>query len=181
APMVRGLGADILDVTPDPRGTPVSQISIVFSDPVTGFDLGDLRLTRDGGSNLLTGAETLSSTDGVAWTLSGIAGLTGAQGNYQLALVASGSGIQGPDSNPLVVDAIDSWPKAPGRVRLSRSAATVAEAGGSVTVTAAIANVQDTDVTIALAFNGTATLGVDYTSSAARLTVPAGQTQASLT
>src|SRR5262249_29350420 len=163
APMVRGLGADIVDVTPDPRGTPAPQISIVFSAPVTGFDLGDLRLTRDGSSNLLTGAETLSSTDGVTWTLSGISGLTGAQGNYELALVASGSSIQDPDGNPLVVDAVESWSKAPGKVRLSRSSATLAEAGGSVTVTAAIANVQDTNVTIALAFNGTATLGVDYT------------------
>src|SRR5262249_17906439 len=91
------------------------------------------------------------------------------------------SSIQDPDGNPLVVDAVESWSKAPGKVRLSRSSATLAEAGGSVTVTAAIANVQDTNVTIALAFNGTATLGVDYTPSATQLPIPAGQTQASLT
>src|SRR5205823_1397143 len=83
----------------DPRATAVNQVRIVFSDPATGFDLSDLRLTRDGGSNLLTGAETLSSTDGITWTLSGLSGLTGALGNYQLAL-SSGSGIQGPDGKP---------------------------------------------------------------------------------
>ena len=47
---------DILDVTPDPRNGAVGTITIVFSEPVTGFDLADLTLTRNGGANLLTGA-----------------------------------------------------------------------------------------------------------------------------
>ena len=59
----RGPSVDIVDVTPDRAIVSVSSISIVFDQPVTGFDLADLALTRDGGANLLTGAQTLTSTD----------------------------------------------------------------------------------------------------------------------
>ena len=69
--------ADILDVTPDPRNTAVDSITLVFSEPVTGLDRADLRLTRDGGGNLLTAAQTLTTADNVTWTLVNLAGLTG--------------------------------------------------------------------------------------------------------
>ena len=36
------------------------------------LDLTDLRLTRDGGANLLLGTESLTSTDQKAWTLAGL-------------------------------------------------------------------------------------------------------------
>jgi hypothetical protein len=181
APALRGVSADIVDVAPDPRATAVNQITIVFSDPVTGFDLSDLRLTRDGGSNLLTGAETLASADGITWTLSGLSGLTAALGNYELTLVAAGSGIQGSDGSPLLVSPVETWSKIPAKVTLSTSSTTVAEAGGTASITASLSQVTDTDVSIALAFTGSATLNSDYTRSAAQLTIPAGQTQASLT
>jgi hypothetical protein len=180
-PPLRGLSVAISAVAPDPRATAVNQISIVFSDPVTGFDLSDLRLTRDGGSNLLSGAETLSSTDGITWTLSGLSGLTGALGNYQLTLVASGSGIQRADGTALLVGAVESWSKVPAKVTLGIDSATLAEAAGTTSITATLSQVTDTNVSIALAFTGTAKLNVDYTRSAAQLTIPAGQTQASLT
>ena len=48
--------ADVVNVTPDPRSTPVSSLAIVFSEAVAGFDLANLTLKRDGGSNLLTGS-----------------------------------------------------------------------------------------------------------------------------
>jgi len=100
--------ADITDVSPDPRNSAVSQIQIVFSEPVSGFDLSDLSLTRDGGPNLLT-TEALSSGDDTTWTLSGLAGLTGASGTYALTLTAAGSGIQDATGNPLAGDASDTW------------------------------------------------------------------------
>ncbi|MCY2991898.1 MAG: hypothetical protein NTY19_29075 [Planctomycetota bacterium] len=37
-----------------PRDTAVSSLTIVFSEAVTGLDLADLSLTRDGGGKLLT-------------------------------------------------------------------------------------------------------------------------------
>jgi hypothetical protein len=44
--------AEIIDVTPDPRTGAVTQVTIAFTEPVTGFELADLRLSRDGAANL---------------------------------------------------------------------------------------------------------------------------------
>jgi hypothetical protein len=84
---------DIVDVIPDPRISPVDGLQFTFSEPVTGFDLADIVLSRDGGPNLLTGAQTLNTTDGVTWTLDNLAGITQSAGNYTLALNAVGSEI----------------------------------------------------------------------------------------
>ena len=100
---------DIIDVTPDPRNSAVEQIQIVFSEAVTGFDLGDLSLVRDGGGNLLTGTETLTSPDDVTWTLGGLGGLTDVDGNYLLMLIAAGSGIQNSQNEPMTIGAADNW------------------------------------------------------------------------
>jgi hypothetical protein len=77
-------------------------MTVGFSEAISGFDLADLKLARDGGSNLLTGAQTLTTTDNITWTLGGIAGLTGTSGSYVLTLTASGSGITDLVGNPLV-------------------------------------------------------------------------------
>ncbi|MGE3818021.1 MAG: hypothetical protein AB7I30_01165, partial [Isosphaeraceae bacterium] len=97
---------DIVDVTPDPRNTPVGSITIVFSEAVTGFDLGDLALTRNGGPNLLTGAQTLTTADNVTFTLNNLTGLTTPGGNYVLTLTAPG-GIADLSGNPLATGASD--------------------------------------------------------------------------
>jgi hypothetical protein len=105
----QGPTADVVDVAPDPRTTPVDAVTITFSEPVKSFDLADLRLTRDGGPNLLTAAQTLTSADGVNWTLAGLSGLTGAAGTYTLTLTAAGSGITDWSANALSADASDTW------------------------------------------------------------------------
>ncbi len=99
----------IMPVAPDPRNTAVDSITIVFSEPVTGFELSDLQLTRDGGPNLLTVAQTLTTTDNTTFILGNLAGLTGVSGNYRLRLVAAGSGIKDLDDNPLANDAFETW------------------------------------------------------------------------
>ncbi len=101
--------ADVVDVAPDPRTSPVEEIDIVFGEPVVGFGLDDLSLTSDGSGNLLTGAEPLESPDGITWTLGGLGGLTAAGGTYTLTLTAAGSGIQDAYGNPLAGDASDTW------------------------------------------------------------------------
>ncbi|MEE8451835.1 MAG: LamG-like jellyroll fold domain-containing protein, partial [Thermoguttaceae bacterium] len=102
--------ADIVDVDPDPRATPVDSIDIVLSEPgVTGLDLNDLSLTRGGGGNLLTGAESLTAIDAVTWRLGDLSMLTAEGGNYRLTLTATGSGIFDAAGNPLAFDAIDEW------------------------------------------------------------------------
>ncbi len=100
--------ADISDVSPDPRGTPVDAIDIVFSEPVAGLSLHHLALTRDGGPNLLTGAETLATADAITWTLSAIADLTRDAGTYLLTLSATGE-ITDLAGNPLPQGADESW------------------------------------------------------------------------
>ena len=59
----------LVDVVPDPRDAAVDEVAIVFSKPVTGLTIGDLVLTHNGGANLLTGNETLTTTDNLTWML----------------------------------------------------------------------------------------------------------------
>ena len=80
---------DVVDVSPDPRQTAVSTITLVFSEPVRNLTLADVRLTRDDGANLLTGAQTLTSADHVTWTLGGLSSLTGAAGTYTVSVLPS--------------------------------------------------------------------------------------------
>jgi autotransporter-associated beta strand protein len=108
--------AAIGPVAPDPRITPVETVAITFDEPVTGFDLTDLALTRDGGANLLTGEQTLTTADSRTWTLGNLGGLTTARGSYGLVLTAAGSGIQDLLGHALTGDASESWLTAPGYV-----------------------------------------------------------------
>ena len=97
--------AAVTAVSPSPRNTPVNGLTIVFSEPVSGFDLADLALTRDGGGNLLTAGQTLTTADGVTFTLGNLAGVTGAAGNYTLAVAGAGSGVTDPAGNALAAGA----------------------------------------------------------------------------
>ncbi|HZN36128.1 MAG TPA: dockerin type I domain-containing protein, partial [Pirellulaceae bacterium] len=97
---------DIVDVTPDPRNTPASDVLIAFSEPVLGFDLADVSLRRNGQIVPLAGA-TLEGT-GAAYTLR-LVGAAALKGNYLLTLTAAGSGIADVAGNPLAADAQDAW------------------------------------------------------------------------
>ena len=69
--------ADVVYVSPDPRKTAVDAITIVFSEPVIGFDKSDLTLTRNGGANLIASFHTLTTSDGGrTWTLAGLSNRT---------------------------------------------------------------------------------------------------------
>src|SRR5206468_1432600 len=84
--------AVITPVSPDPRESPVSAATITFSEPVTGVDVSDFTLQQDNGPNLLTAAQTATTSDGgVTWQLNGLQSLTGSPGQYLLALSGRGS------------------------------------------------------------------------------------------
>ncbi len=102
---------EIVDVSPDPRGTPVGTVQIVFSEPVTGFDRSDLNLdlNGDGKGNLLTAAQTLTTSDNRTWTLAGLSSLTSANGYY--VLFTNAVGVQDLAGNPLANAANDQWTK----------------------------------------------------------------------
>jgi hypothetical protein len=101
--------ATLPNVTPSFRHTPVGQLQIVFDEWVDGLDLADLRLTRDGGDNLLTGSQSLTTSDHVTWTLGGLDALTALSGNYTFTLVAAASGIADAAANLLTAGASTSW------------------------------------------------------------------------
>ena len=67
---------DIVDVVPEVPQEPVDSITIVFSEPVTGFDLSDLALGREDIANTLTDAQTLTTSDGITWVLGNLRDLT---------------------------------------------------------------------------------------------------------
>ena len=79
-------------ITPpsSPQNTGIDSIAIVFNEPVSGFALSNLELSMNGGPNLLTDAQALTTGDSTTWTLSNLASLTAASGNYQLTLSPTG-------------------------------------------------------------------------------------------
>ena len=104
------LDGDIVDVSPDPRVDPVDAITIAFSSAVTGFDLDDLSLTRDGVAiDLAAAGIGLTSTDSTRWSLADLTGVTGDVGDYSLVLTAAGSGITSGDGASLTADISETW------------------------------------------------------------------------
>ena len=99
---------DIVDVAPNPRRNFANSITVQFSEAVNGFDLSDLQLTR-GNATIPLAKASLSSTDGINWTLDNLRKLTNQKGDYTLTLAAGGSGIQDAAGNTLAENAIDSW------------------------------------------------------------------------
>jgi hypothetical protein len=98
---------------PNAREFAVEYVRFAFNEPVSGFDRSDLTLTRDGGPNLLTEAQTLSfAGDYTSFTIFPLSGLTEASGVYTLAL-SDNSGIQDFHSNPLAGGAFTTWTKVP--------------------------------------------------------------------
>lgn len=109
---VKAPTVDIVDVKPDPTNGPVESIKIVFNQRVTGLDIGDFTLHRSGGPNLLTGAQTVRTTDnGRTYLLRNLSGITAVDGNYVLTLSASSTGIANSVGQPLVAAGTDAWTK----------------------------------------------------------------------
>ncbi len=94
-----------IDVVSDPGGGPIDEIRIAFSEAVSGLDLADLRLTRDGGPNLLGDGQAVWTMHSITWTLSGLAAIAFIQGQYTLELNAAESGIVDAHNNPLAAGA----------------------------------------------------------------------------
>jgi hypothetical protein len=99
---------DIIDVSPKTRSNRVDAITVKFAEAVSGFDIGDLQLTRNGENMPLKGAG-LTTEDGITWTLTNTKKLTNRRGDYNLSLTASDAGIFDAAGNPLTANASDRW------------------------------------------------------------------------
>jgi hypothetical protein len=99
--------ADIVDVIPDPRTTAVGTVTMMFSEDVTGVDVSDLRLTRDGAEVSLGGLQVTRVT--AARYAIDLTSVTVTDGAYVLTLRADGSGIRDLAGNVLVDSASDAW------------------------------------------------------------------------
>jgi hypothetical protein len=99
--------ADVADISPDPRTSGVVSALITFSEAVAGFDVSDLSLTRDGGSNLLTGSNAPTSGNNVNFTVPNLLAPTSVSGTYVLLL--TGSGVSDVAGNAVAADASDTW------------------------------------------------------------------------
>ena len=99
--------ADIVDVTPDPRGAAVAAVTINFDEDVTGVDITDFRLTRDSIAVSLTGL-AVTAVSPVQYTID-LSTVTGATGSYALTLRSSGSSIRNESGLFLQADVTDSW------------------------------------------------------------------------
>ena len=104
-----GLMGGIFPIEPDPRTLPVDQITVQFDQPVLGFDLNDVVVTRDGGSNLLTGDQSLTTDDNITWRLGNLSPVISLPGQYEAKITAADSGIRTAAGVPLVTDISRIW------------------------------------------------------------------------
>ena len=147
--------ADVRDVGPDPRASGVGTILFDFSEPVTGFDLSDLVLTRNGTAVAMTGA-TLTTTDNMTWTVGNLSGLTALDGVYELSLTGTGSGIADAAGNPFTDTVTDTWVKDTTTTTAVGAPGITYGAAGAVTVTVS-SPLGTPDGTIQLIVGGTST------------------------
>ncbi len=117
-PQAVGPTVTVDQVVPDPRLTPVDTLTIRFSDPVVGFDFGDLNLDLDGdgaGNLLNTDDHQLVQLDDTTYLLTGLTGVTSAPGNYNFRVNGPGSpgvpdpGITDLQGNPLQGKTNELW------------------------------------------------------------------------
>jgi photosystem II stability/assembly factor-like uncharacterized protein len=101
--------ATIGAVSPNPHSGGIASFSITFDQAVSGFDLGDLTLSRDGGGVSLAGATLSSGDGGVTWTLAGTTGMTDDVGSYMLTVIAAGSGITNTYGSAIAANESEGW------------------------------------------------------------------------
>jgi hypothetical protein len=109
APEPDGPRATVGDVSPNPRLKMVDEVRVVFSEPVSGFDVGDMQLMRNGTKTPLPASATLRSLDNVSWSVGNLGDVTDQPGNYQLRIVDRGPAIQNTKGIRLVGEAMTSW------------------------------------------------------------------------
>lgn len=99
----------IVPITPVDRLRPVDVVTLNFTTAVSGVDISDFRLTRNGQPVSLRGIEVEESPVGPTQYFIDLSAVTGTAGSYRFSLVADGSGIAEPGGDPLLSDARADW------------------------------------------------------------------------
>jgi hypothetical protein len=83
---------DVADVTPDPRQTAVTAVTVTMSEEIdlSTFDFSDLTLTLNGASVPLDDRVTVAHQSGSSYLISGLEPFTAGQGQYDLKVEAAG-------------------------------------------------------------------------------------------
>ncbi len=113
---------EIVEVTPNPRAGRVDSITIVFSHPVNGLDVGDLRLVlvNDTMVDISLASATLTTTDKRTWTLGNLGTSTGTAGIYALTFdTANAAVVDVIYGNALLSGDIALWINGPGDADLN--------------------------------------------------------------
>ncbi|HMJ88165.1 MAG TPA: putative Ig domain-containing protein, partial [Candidatus Acidoferrum sp.] len=102
---------DVVDVSPNPQTNAVAFVDVIFSEPIdlSTFDYQDVTLTLDGGSNLINNSVAVALVSNSTYRIEGLAGLTAADGNYELRILAAG--ILDFGGNAVTNSASQSWDK----------------------------------------------------------------------
>jgi hypothetical protein len=96
-------------VSPQLRNTPVTSVVVTFNEAVTGVDLSDFELRRDGIIVPLVGSGANVTGSGKSWSINGLGGVTTPEGSYTLTIMPAGSGINDSFGNTLAVGDDISW------------------------------------------------------------------------
>lgn len=99
--------ATFVAVSPDPRSVSAGIVTLNFTEDVSGVNITDFTLTRNG-VNIPLKAGNLTQVNPMKYTLN-LSGITAYQGTYVLTLKASGSGILDTENLALLVNATETW------------------------------------------------------------------------
>ncbi len=103
----------VQNVAPALRNTAVTNITVVFSNPINQptFTTSDLSLTENGGPNLITSGSgvTITNIAGGSYDVTLPASLTTAAGSYDFSVSAAGAGILDANGNPVVGSDFTTW------------------------------------------------------------------------
>lgn len=161
-------------------------ITITYSDVLTGINTGtfgtnNISVTNGATVALVTGFTAVGNA--VTYTIAAPSGTWGKSpaGTYTVALSgATPGGVSDVAGNVIAAKALSTFLVDMPTVSLSVNPPSIAEAGGTTTVTATLSAPSTLPVTVNLGFTGTANTG-DYTASSAQILIPVGGTTGTTT
>ena len=101
---------DVIEVTPDPRNTPVTTVEVIFNEAINlgTLTFADVTLTRDGNAVALDSSVVIAPLPTIGrYQISGLGTFASSDGQY--VLTVTGAAIQDVASNSGAGSAADSW------------------------------------------------------------------------